>query len=207
VIVPRSPGVLAAIGLLAAPTAADAVATNVRDLRSLSDGELESGWGALEREARRQLAGQGVEAARVSRSADCRYRGQAYELEVEVMHPSPTELAERFGRAHLDRYGYVHEGEAVEVVNLRVRAEGPPPMVSAGEVRPGVGASAARRGTRVAMVDGADVECALYDRDHLGPGDGLSGPAVVSSADSTCLLLGGQRAEVDALGNLVIREE
>jgi N-methylhydantoinase A len=206
VIVPRNPGVLAAIGLLAAPTAADAVATNVRDLLSVSDRELESGWGALEDEARRQLAGQGVQAARVSRTADCRYRGQAYELEVEVLGPSPTGLAERFGRAHLDRYGYVHQGESVEVVNLRVRAEGPPPVVSAGEVPPGVGAEAARRGTRVATVDGEEVECALYDRDHLGPGDGLPGPAVVSSADSTCLVLGGQRAEVDALGNLVIRE-
>lgn len=206
VIVPRNPGVLAALGLLAAPAAAETVATNVRDLRSVSGGDLEAAWGALESEARRLLAGQGVEEARVSRSADCRYRGQAYELEVEVMHPSPKELSEGFGRAHRDRYGYVHEGEAVEVVNLRVRAEGPPPVVSVGVLPPGMGAATARRGTRVVMVDGEEVECALYDRDHLGPGDGLSGPAVLSSADSTCLVLGGQRAEVDDLGNLVIRE-
>jgi N-methylhydantoinase A len=206
VIVPRSPGVLAALGLLAAPAAVDAVATEVRDLHSVPGPDLEAAWRALEHEATRLLAGQGVEALRVRRSADCRYRGQAYELEVEVGQASAGEMAEAFGRAHRDRYGYVHQGEPVEIVNLRLRVEGPPPAVSAGALSPGRGAAVALRGTRVAVVDGEEVECGLYDRDHLGPGDGLSGPAFVSSADSTCLLLGGQRAEVDGLGNLMIRE-
>jgi N-methylhydantoinase A len=206
VIVPRNPGVLAALGLLAAPPAVDAVATEVKDLQSIPGEELEAAWRALERRARGMLVGQGVRADRVRRSADCRYRGQAYELEVEVDQPLPGQVADAFGRAHRDRYGYVHDGEPVEVVNLRVRVEGPSPVLSMGTIPPGAGAAGAHRGTRAALVDGEEVECAVYDGDHLGPGDRLSGPAFVSSVDSTCLLLGGQRAEVDSLGNLIIRE-
>jgi N-methylhydantoinase A len=206
VVVPRHPGVLAAIGLLAAPTAADTVATRVRDLAVLSDAELEAAWRGLEAEARSLLSRQGVSAARVTRSADCRYRGQAYELEVEPRQPSRDELAGAFRRAHLERYGYVHEGEAVEVVNLRVRAEGPVPGVPAGQVPPGRGAGEALRGTRSAMVEGTREECRIYDRDALGHGDRLAGPALVTSIDSTCLVLRGQEAEVDGLGNLLIKE-
>jgi N-methylhydantoinase A len=206
VIVPPNPGVLAAIGLLAAPAAADVAATRVRSLETVSAGELEEGWRRLEAEARALLARQGVSDPRLGRSADCRYRGQAHELEVAASGPARSALAEGFHAAHRERYGYVHEGETVEVVNLRVRAEGPTPALPIREPPPGRGAESARRGSRVAVVEGAPEECPVYDRAALGPGDRVSGPALVTSVDSTCLLLGGQQAEVDGLGNLVIRE-
>jgi N-methylhydantoinase A len=40
----------------------------------------------------------------------------------------------------------------------------------------------------------------------LGAGDAFDGPAIVAGVDSTCLVLPGQRADVDPAGNLVIRE-
>jgi N-methylhydantoinase A/oxoprolinase/acetone carboxylase beta subunit len=108
--------------------------------------------------------------------------------------------------AHRERYGYVHPGEAVEIVTLRVRAEGPAPVISAPAVPAGNGPEGARRGTRTLRLDGADRECALYDRGALGEGDRFEGPAVVAGVDSTCLVLEGQSAEVDHNGNLLIQE-
>ena len=106
----------------------------------------------------------------------------------------------------MERYGYAHSGEAVEVVNLRVRAEGPAPAVSSAFGGEGSDSEPARRGTRAVLLDGARTECPVYARERLRPGDRLAGPALAVSVDSTCLLLGGQVAEVDELGNLLIRE-
>ena len=45
---------------------------------------LEVVWKEVETEARSVLETQGVPAASIRRSVDCRYRGQAFELEVDV---------------------------------------------------------------------------------------------------------------------------
>lgn len=206
VVVPRNPGVLAALGLLAAPPAVDVVATRVRDLASASEVEVMKSWSALEEEARAILRGQGVSPARVVLSADCRYRGQGYELEVVPERSTPEALTESFRRAHLERYGYEHENEPVELVNLRVRAEGQVPTLPTDRLPPGRGSKHARLGTRQTLLEDEEVDCPVFRGDLLGPGDRLAGPALVASVDSTCLLLGGQRAEVDGVGNLVIGE-
>jgi len=206
VVVPRHPGVLSAMGLLAAPTAAEAVRTSMRELGGTSAEELRERWRGLEAEARTALAAQGMDAERVRWSADCRYRGQGYELDVDAPPDGePRALDAAFHEAHQERYGFHHPGGAVEVVNLRVRAEGPPPRPALPLVGPGRGAKAALRGTRKATVDGIEVDCPIYARDELGEHDVLDGPCIAASLDSTCLLIEGQRAEVDRFGNLVVR--
>jgi N-methylhydantoinase A len=207
VLVPKHPGVLSAMGLLAAPVAAETVRTSIRDLAATSDDDLRSGWERMEAEAVATLASQGIEPAAVRRSADCRYRGQGYELEVDAPRDARSgALAEAFHRMHRDRYGYHHPGAPVEVVNLRVRVEGPPPRPALPRVGPGRGAAAARTGLRPVVVKGERVETAVYARDRLGEGDVVAGPAVVAGLDATCLLLPDQVATVDPFGNLLIRD-
>ena len=46
----------------------------------------------------------------------------------------------------------------------------------------------------------------MYERERLGSGDRLQGPAIVTSLDSTCFLREWQVATTDAFGNLVIGE-
>ena len=170
-------------------------------------------WQGLEEEAWRTLARQGLAPEVVARSADCRYRGQAFELEVPVPSGLPAEdarfagaLAGIFHAAHRERYGYAHDSEVVELVNLRVRADAHRPRFSLPPVPEGVGAGAALRAVRSVMLHGRSVDCPVYARDVLGAGDRLAGPALVAGVDSTCLLLAGQAAEVDGFGNLLIRE-
>jgi N-methylhydantoinase A len=52
----------------------------------------------------------------------------------------------------------------------------------------------------------AVVDAAVFERDLLGEGDVVEGPAVVGGLDATCLLLPGQVATVDPFGNLLIRD-
>ena len=48
------------------------------------------------------------------------------------------------------------------------------------------------------------VACAVYDRDALGPGHRIAGPAIVEQMDATTVLLPGQVATVDAYLNLIV---
>ncbi|MDQ3932673.1 MAG: hydantoinase/oxoprolinase family protein [Actinomycetota bacterium] len=211
VIIPPRAGVLSAIGLLAAPVTVDAVRTRLVGLADLDRDTLASAWDELENETNRLLKAQDVSAASTRRSADCRYQGQAHELEVvwegEVHAPDTERLAEAFHSAHEERYGYAQPDEEVEVVNLRVRAEGPMPRLPLPEIPEGRGADHAGMGTRQIIIGGVARDCTIYARDRLGKGDQVEGPAVIAGDDTTCFLLPDQVAEVDRLGSLMIRDD
>ncbi len=106
VIVPEYAGALSALGML--------MADAVRDYAAgvLGRGDLEREFDVLERRARRESPG-----AEIERSADVRYRGQSYELNV----PWPG-AARAFHREHARIYGYATPGREIEVVTIRVRA-------------------------------------------------------------------------------------
>jgi len=209
VIVPRYPGVLSALGLLASPAMTERVRTNVREATEATAADLAATWEELASDARQTLSKQGVESASMTRSADCRYQGQGYELEVAAPERDAVTgeaLAEAFVAAHEDRYGYPGPGQGIEIVNLRVRAEGPPPRFEPPEVPAGTGADGGILGHRAVVVAGQERDCVVFDRDALGRGDRIEGPAVVAGVDSTCLILPGQTGTLDGAGNLIIRE-
>ena len=98
VVVPAAAGVLSALGLAAGDERRDRVVSHVRPL-----GEVE------------ELAPDG--------EADLRYRGQSFELAVEL---GPG-LAERFHRAHEERYGYADREREIELVAVRTAEVTPGP--------------------------------------------------------------------------------
>src|SRR6185503_16163107 len=95
--------------------------------------------------------------------------------------------------------------QGVEWVNLRVVGVGmtgrptPRPM-AAGDGR----AERARTGARPVGFGGGHVECPVYDRARLRPGDRLAGPAVVEEFGATTVVLPGQGVDVDPFGNLIL---
>jgi N-methylhydantoinase A len=206
VLVPPNPGVLSALGLLAAPITVDRALSRLGDLADRSRDELARAWDELAREARDVLDEQGVEAAAERRSADVRYRGQAYELEVDATDPAPERLAEALHAAHRERYGYDQREEAVELVTLRVRLEGPAPELPLPRWRGGGDVDGATLATRDVVVDGAPTPVRIVDRSSLAAGARLRGPAVVVGLDATCFVAAWQAGEVDEHGSLHLEE-
>ena len=95
-------------------------------------------------------------------------------------------------------------------MNLRLSAivESSKPAIL--EVAPGSGdGSSALEGDRqVYFKDERDaVDCPVYDRERLGAGDAIAGPAIVEEWNTTTIVHPGQGLEVDAYGNLIITEE
>ncbi|HEU5004112.1 MAG TPA: hydantoinase/oxoprolinase family protein [Actinomycetota bacterium] len=128
VLIPPSAGALSALGLLAAPLAADVALTRPMVDPFLKD--VEAVLDQLAAEAADGLRRQGAEPAVTEARIDCRYRGQAHE--VSVPFTSLAELAElpaAFGAAHQARYGWEAPGDPVELVTFRVRALGPEPAL------------------------------------------------------------------------------
>jgi N-methylhydantoinase A len=52
--------------------------------------------------------------------------------------------------------------------------------------------------------DGGFVSCPLYDRDRLGAGNRIEGPAIVEQMDATTFLPPGAVATVDPYLNLIV---
>ncbi|KAA6456950.1 hydantoinase/oxoprolinase family protein [Acidobacteria bacterium AB60] len=199
VLIPALPGALSAVGILLADTMREYSRTVMLPL----DADLEEVFAALERQATEDFALEGLEGA-LHRSADLRYQGQGYDLNLPC---SPT-MAADFHSLHQRRYGFRSDSRPIEIVNLRVRIVAPaPPFEPAPEPLGTGNGSQALVSTRPAWFHGAFRETPIYNRDRLAPGDTLAGPALISEYSSATVLPPGDTLRVDALRNLLIHIE
>jgi N-methylhydantoinase A len=225
ILVPRNPGVLSTVGLLNADVRDDYVRTRVWEGPEFPADEVRAGFEELAASAHLSR-GQQADPARATfeRSADLRYRGQGFELTVEV--PEQTvdaaamaALRERFHAAHERLYGYALRSAPVELVNLRVTVSVPLPKARPPEIAPQIGPiDGARVGEREVYFGRAHGASARptaglgwlptprYDRSLLGAGAVVAGPAVLEQVDSTTVLGPGQQATVDRFGNLIVTQ-
>jgi N-methylhydantoinase A len=208
VLVPPNPGVLSALGLLAAPVTVDRARSHLTPADALTDAELASGWAELRGHAAGVLAEQDVEVAAERRSADLRYRGQAFELEVVAPagDADVPALVEAFHAAHRERYGYDQREAPVEVVTLRVRLEGPAPTLPLDRLHGGGDLDAATLAVHEVVLDGRRIDARIVDRSVLAAGVTFRGPAVIVGIDATCWVAPWQHGVVDDHGSLVLEE-
>jgi N-methylhydantoinase A len=197
VLVPRAGGVLSALGLAISDLRHDYVNPYLVGLENVEKGEFEKKFEKMESSASEDL-----EDPEYDRRADLRYRGQSFELTVEA--DSLEKLEERFHAAHEQRYGYRMDDESVELVNLRLISTVPVEKPELDEPEP---EGEAESGTREANFDGEWQEVAVLDRERMGKGSEVSGPAIVEFKESTCVVRPGWRGAVDGVGTLVLEKE
>jgi N-methylhydantoinase A len=214
ILVPRSPGILCAMGLLLTDLRADFAVTRLLPLKDAVVGDINDAFTALNARAAAWFAREriGADRRRTVRVVDMRYAGQNYELSVPVSDGqidagTLDRLAQGFADAHRRMYGFVAEGEPVQLVTFRVEATGPVPKATlAREAMGGADAAAAVRGHRDVWIaeEETNVRCPIYDRDRLTAGNCFLGPAVVEQMDATTLVLPGMSVRVDAYANLIL---
>jgi N-methylhydantoinase A len=214
-IVPPTPGLLSAAGLVGADLRLDDALTVLVRLVDSDLRPLVAWYRDAIVELRRQLVEDGVPRAshRVTGSIDCRYVGQGYEIGVALETIDMRGLraaVDRFHREHEARYGH-RSSDPVEAVTLRVSVVGqllhpePSPAATRGRTqRP----REARIGERSLIIPGsrARARASVWRRDLLSPGDRIAGPAIVEQLDATTVVLPGQRADVGHLGEIHLRE-
>lgn len=183
VLVPRHAGALSALGML--------LADSVRDYAAgvLGRTEVEGQFEKLERWARRETPG-----ATIVRSADLRYRGQSYELNV----PWPKG-SKAFHEEHQRLYGYSSPDRPVEIVTIRVRARTKGAKPRLGRPQSSAGAPTVRE----VWMAGIQSRVNTWRREQV-PMAKQRGPALVLDYGATTVIPPEWQFQADSVGNLVI---
>ena len=213
VLVPIAPGVTSAMGLLMADLRHDLVRTVLLTPSEATPSDLGAVYAELEAEALAQMDREGVSREEVSlvRTADVRYLGQGYELEVPVSGGEVTgseldAVYERFHEAHRRAYGFALQDSPQEIVNLRTTAivTLPQPTLERADLAGESNPARAIREHREVFFQNKSRPTAIYDRSKLLAGDIIEGPAIVEQFDSTTVVWPQQTATVDQYGNLFL---
>ncbi|MDN5925647.1 MAG: hydantoinase B/oxoprolinase family protein [Hyphomicrobiales bacterium] len=215
VLVPSSPGLFSALGLLMADVQRSYMRTVVRmvaDIGAAEAAALSAVWDALEAEARTDLRKEGFsdDAIELERSVAMQFLGQSDELVV----PAPSgvldaagfaQLADAFSQQHLQTYGYSEDMARAQIMGLRIKSRGVRPKGSYAEIGRQssrvTGGQASRRAYFGPAFGWHDAP--IRDRASIS-GQGMQGPAIIEELDTTIVVPPDCRASVDDHGNLVV---
>ncbi len=217
ILVPPRPGAFSALGLLCSDVVHDYVRSELRPLDQVTPAHAEAIFGALEARAAEELAAEGLGDARPQkeRALDMRYTGQGYELTVPLAglkaplgEGALAAARKRFDEIHARLHFHAASDRPVEIVSYRVRVRVAAPKYvpqRAPATRAHALNARAAKGRRGVYFEASrETPAPLFERDRLGPGTRLEGPAIVEQFDATTVIPPGWRARVDEFLNLML---
>jgi N-methylhydantoinase A len=216
VLIPLTPGVHSALGLLMSDVKHDYVRSKLAGLDELDLNEVNRLFAQLIDRGKTDLRSEGFQKNEIKLEPflDLRYAGQGYELTVSCPMP-PLErpdlklMRERFDAQHEQVSGHKAETEPVELVSLRLISYGLVPQAKLSPSKAtGRNVSEAKTGERKVYFGKQHgmLHCQIYRRELLEPGHRVSGPAIVEQLDTTTVIHPEQQAAVDNYGNIIIKE-
>ncbi len=214
-LIPRYPGILSAIGLLATDLRYDFAVTRLQRAGAFDLAAIEATFAEMVAQAEARLVEDGIppERRHFARAADLRYEKQGVELTVPIADAAMTastaaRLVSDFHAFHDRLYTFSDPAAPVEIVNLRVEATGLMDKIVLPEISASApGSSPEPDHERLASLDPGPL-CAtpVYRREALLADHVIQGPAIVDQLDSTTVILPGQSARTDRFGNLVVTD-
>ncbi|WP_433633636.1 hydantoinase/oxoprolinase family protein [Halomicrococcus sp. NG-SE-24] len=204
-LIPRSPGVFSARGLLRADIRMD-------ESRAYTGTELDAEQVRIEFEhldstLRERFENQALSEDDISihHQLDLRYAGQAYELTVSMPNETYSvenfeQSIEQFHEQHRQLYGYAMTDEPVELVTLRAAGTVETPPLQ-DEIATTDGEQV-KRYRDIYFADQGFVETPILDREALSVNERVEGPAILEESGCTSLLPPATTATVSRRGNL-----
>lgn len=217
IIIPNSPGLFSAMGLLFT----DVKHTYVKSIRdkimNLDYLTIENEFGYLEEKGSAVLDEEGFKQKDIihQRFAELRYVEQGFELLVPlsdiklVADNTSTKIKSLFNAKHKVIYGYIMEGEEVEMVNIRVNSLGIIKKPVLKNIKSG-----AKKPIKEAIVECRQVlfdkqneftQTPIYDRTKLLAKNEITGPAIIEQYDTTTVIPQNWKAQVDEFGLVHLR--
>ncbi|MGE8944014.1 hydantoinase/oxoprolinase family protein [Leptospira interrogans] len=208
VLVPRHPGVTAALGLLSAPVEHEASRSFAQRTDTGDTAGIEAVFDQLEAELTQRMEREGIAPDQVERRyvADVCYVGQSHYLKIPYSRGDVVALGSLhtdFLAEHARVFGHAREAPT-RIVTLRLVHTGPQQQrISAplsAKTVPSV-----QKFRNVTFPSGHVMkECPIIDRDTLSPGSTLAGGAIIEQADTTTLLPPGWAATILKSGNILL---
>jgi N-methylhydantoinase A len=200
VLVPALAGLFSSLGLLFARPEFHDVHSCHLDAHAVDPAEISRVFDDLEARLAPSL-----ERPEWARSADLRYGGQSWEVEVEFTG-SLADVLDRFEDAHERLYGVRGEpGSPIEIRALRVAALGPAPAASNNLLLADDDARAEAGATRTASFDGETLDVPVRTRASIGEAP-EAGPLLVDEYDTTVVVRPGWTVRRDAATQTLVLE-
>ena len=211
ILVPPSPGLFSAFGLLYADIAYHLVQTYKRLLTELDIGDFKETLGRLEGAAQEGLMAEGESGTGVTlqHAVDLRYAGQSSELTLPIVDADIENpqffhtLGERFAADHERTYGHRAPDDPIEVVNLRLTATIPTAKSQFSYLQPPSSQTLPPNRRCYFGKETGWLEVPVLSREGLG-NNPESGPFIVEEYDTTILVPPCCTALRDEWGNIVI---
>ncbi len=208
VIFPPQASVLSAFGTLVTPVRLDLVRSSLGKLDAIDWSRLDAIFDDMTREGVAALEQAGVRGAdvRIVFGADLRYFGQQNEVTVTFeLDPRKARdvnaIRAVYERAYHAQYGFNPSHVPIEIVSWRATARGPDvPFHIAASLSAGVGQPKTQRAVALWPNTGA---VPVYDRQALGAGQRLAGPAIIEERETTIVIPPDWSAVVDRVGCVV----
>ncbi|MDH3700325.1 MAG: hydantoinase/oxoprolinase family protein, partial [Alphaproteobacteria bacterium] len=218
VIVPPSPGILCAQGLVVSDLKEDFVSSGRYPVDPEGLAAAADAAGTLAAEAARWAMGGAAQALshQLSLSFDMRYAGQNFELPVPVGEtdgigtppavPDTAALRGLFFGVHERSYGFHNPEDPMEIINIRLTAHGRLPKPQQPMEDSGEPPAPTPDHHRPVWFDASTaVETPVFGRSALRPGQRIEGPAIIEQLDTTTVVFPGDAATVDGRRNLILR--
>lgn len=205
VIVPLFPSHFSALGMLLADERHDFIRTVYCDLAEANFAQLVAIHDEMVSEAAASLRYR--DQASFQLQLDLRYLGQEFTLSVPVSletlkRGDRNAIRTAFDKLYDQRYAHHSPDEPVELVNMRLAAVGKRPALKFPTMNSGGAAPVGKR--QVYFDDDRPFDTPVYQRDMLGPGARIAGPALVQEHGTTTVLFPNDVCEVAMSGELII---
>jgi len=215
VIVPEAASVFCALGMLESDIRLDNVKTYNAFIPGIDLGDFNNVVDQVEAVALAELLQEGVEKERAHllRFLDMRYVGQHHEVTVEIPSGCPIGehhvegIAQSFHAAHERLYTYSTPENPLEIMNIRVTAVGSVQKTGLrARCEKVMDSSSALKGTRQVYFEEAHGyhDTPVYDRNLLGQGVYIDGPAVIEERITTVIVHPGWGLRIDGFGNIIM---
>ena len=198
-------GLLSAYGM----GLADIRATRAEALNQPLDA---SGYAALEALLKRlgdnafaEVAGQGVDAAHISRVPTVHARYAGTDTSLEVAFGSIDDITAAFDHAHRARFGFSSPGQQIIIEAAAQEAIGAEPRPEEEAIAEGAAAAPAQPfETARTYMEGAWHETPVIRRTDAPPGSYVTGPAILIEPHQTIVIEPGWRADVTARNHVIL---
>jgi N-methylhydantoinase A len=212
ILIPRSAGVMSAIGFFTSPRTFDLIQTFKATLKEAHLEEIELTFKEMEAQVKASLSPtQNANKILYERSMEMRYVGQVDYIQVDIGKRETgkmekQKIREKFDQAYRNLYTRIYPEVEVECINLKVKGtvaethfEIPPVKAENKHIK-----NAIKGYRKIFLPESGTTDCCVYDRSLLFPGAKFSGPAIIEEMESTTVVSSHAEVSIDDYGTIMI---
>ena len=208
IIVPNDPGTFSAWGMLQTDIRRDLTVNFYQNFQSLEQKKLLKNYNKLKEEASELLKSENVVEADMSFSltADMRYIGQEYYVNVELVEPfNLEEINKNFHDTYEKQYGHSTPEGPCEFINLRLIALGKIPK--SGSIKSVEEETDITNTKREVIFNQKAHQTDVLSRQKIKINNKFKGPAVIEESTATTVVPPNYNIVKDDFGNIIISKD